>query len=488
MSLQNYSSDPLNFMLGLVVPSAHGPARFRDVAADFQVAWLTALAPSLLALARGDIPPTPRFFIEGTKGCGKDFLIALGLIWLLSFSRQPLVCQAGANDQEQAREILKELKDILRLNPRVARRIQVQNLRIACKATESECSIIPADVAGSHGSRPNLVVVNELSHLTKEEFAQNLADNAAKMPRGLMILASNAGEIDSWQWKWRQLAIESSNWQFLQWAKPAPWITASQLHEAERRNPLKRYRRLFWGEPSMPGDGDGIDEQELRDAYRLNGPLQRYVPGMRSAAGLDLGLKKDHASLVVLATLPGSGEISLAWVESWKPPVDLARVERAVLAAHHRYRFERLFYDPWQCEYLGGNLRCNHVYAEAVYPTGRTLTESATALLQVFGERRIALYREESLLRDLSRVIVVEKNYGFRAEFPASDSHGHSDRLAAMLLCLPYAAEISHQQSKTFAAPKCAERQQPDFARWGILFERAGVQPNGFTKYSYQYR
>jgi len=80
---------------------------------------------------------------------------------------------------DQADELRKAAKDILRLNPWLATRIEIQSWKIICNATASECEIIAADVAGSHGARPDVLILNELSHVTKQEFAENLLDNAA---------------------------------------------------------------------------------------------------------------------------------------------------------------------------------------------------------------------------------------------------------------------------------------------------------------------
>jgi hypothetical protein len=92
------------------------------------------------------------------------------------------------------------------------------------------------------------VVMNELSHVTKEEFAANLLDNASKKPNGLVICMTNAGFNPSWQYNWRKLARESSRWHFHTLSQPSPWLSDEELEEAERRNSKARWRRLFHGD------------------------------------------------------------------------------------------------------------------------------------------------------------------------------------------------------------------------------------------------
>jgi hypothetical protein len=59
----------------------------------------------------------------------------------------------------------------------------------------------------------------------------------------------------------------------------------------------------------------------------------------------------------------------------------------------------------------------------------------ASALLESFRTRSIDLYPEPDLIRDLSRLRIVEKSYGFRLE-ATRDATGHADRATALTLAL----------------------------------------------------
>jgi hypothetical protein len=141
----------------------------------------------------------------------------------------------------------KAAKDILRLNGWLSARIEVLSLKIICKATESECEIIPADVTGSHGARPSVLIINELSHIQKLEFAENLMDNAAKVPHGLTVVATNSGYRRTWQERWRNIAVSSDNWKTHIYSRPAPWLDPAHVEESKRRNFIARFNRLFYG-------------------------------------------------------------------------------------------------------------------------------------------------------------------------------------------------------------------------------------------------
>ena len=193
MNIKKFATDPLAFFDALIIPSAVGYKPFVEVMADYQRDWFKAIAPSLLAVAAGEKPPIGRFWSERTKGGSKDSDCACVLLWLLAFCPRKLDMQVGAADKDQAGELKKAAADILRQNDWLATRVEVQAWSLVCKATGSECSIVASDVASSHGARPDIVVMNELSHVTKEEFASNLLDNATKKPMGIVIVATNAG-------------------------------------------------------------------------------------------------------------------------------------------------------------------------------------------------------------------------------------------------------------------------------------------------------
>src|ERR1700688_2971583 len=116
--------------------------------------------------------------------------------------------QAGAADASQADIVRERAKSILRLNPWLASMVGVQSLLLFNRRTESKCEILPADIPGSQGKLPDFLLLNELSHIGKREFAENLMDNAEKNPHGVALVCTNAGFLGSWQEEWRKNAME----------------------------------------------------------------------------------------------------------------------------------------------------------------------------------------------------------------------------------------------------------------------------------------
>jgi phage terminase large subunit-like protein len=454
--MAKYRGSPVAFFEEIMVRSQRGLVPLGTIMAPHQREWLTALSPALLGVAMGQTPPIGKFFWEGTKGSGKDFCLALAIIWLFMASGRSLYCQIGAADKDQADELRKSAKGILRLNPWLDR-IEVNSWKIKCETSDCECDIVAADIAGSHGARPDVLVLNELHAIDegKWEFAENLLDNASKVPNGLVVIATNAGFTGTDAFRWREMARTSPRWSFHQYAQPAPWLNAAEIQEAQTRNSAQRFNRLFMGQWSS-GAGDALDPQDIAAAVNQAGPLvgRELEAGWTFIGGLDVGIKHDHSAFVVLGVRHGEGRVRLAWIQNWKPPrggqVDLQAVEEHILNTHSRMYLHKLLYDPHQAQHLAQRLRRRGVLCEEVPFVGAHLDRMATVLMECFRTRIIDLYGDKQLIKDLGRITIEEKPYGQRLTAVA-DADGHADTATALAIALPTAQRFTFSGRRTTA-------------------------------------
>ena len=164
--------------------------------------------------------------------------------------------------------------------------------------------IMAADISGSHGGTPDVLIINELSHVTKWQFIENLMSNAAGVPRGIVIVATNAGIIGSEAERWKKNALANENWAVRIWADTAPWI--GHQHVKEQRQQLREpeYQRL-WRGVWISGTGAALKQGQISKCFVHKGPLDGPIPGWVFIAGLDLGVKHDRAICMQQAGLVG---------------------------------------------------------------------------------------------------------------------------------------------------------------------------------------
>jgi hypothetical protein len=463
--LQRWAADPMAFFQDVILVSGGPP--FGQLMTGDERQFLATVAPCLLAIARRRRPPTRGVWLEAVKGFGKDTLAAVCILWLLAFSPWAVVVQVAADDQAQAGEVRRAILDWIRANPWLGQRIDVQRWRIVCEHTGGECEILTADASGSHGARPNLVCLNEISHVTSEEFAATVLDNYAKMPDAFAILATNAGYTGTWAWRWRELYRENPRWRFFKVTETPAWQSAADIAEAERRNPPSRFRRLYRGEWVSPG-GDLLSPEQIEKAIRHDEPMFLTDWATMGAIGVDLGLAGHHSAVVALEGNRLARKLRVARVIDICPPTRLEFVKDSIIRVAKQYNTRGIFMDAWQGIRLAEELQAMGFVVIAEHQTGAVLTRQAAALLQAFQDDVLELYRGgdgDLLVRDLYRARIVEKSYGHKIEFD-EDEFGHGDRLSALLQCLPAALEALGAPEPVQYAPIRAEEYNRPFRTW----------------------
>lgn len=450
--------DPLLFIKSLVIPSAHGPRLFSEVMQPFQEDLFSVLMPSLRAVSRWEVPAKRRFWAERTKKASKDSDIAAALIWLMAFCERPCKAQVCASNRKQAKIIENRATEILHYNPWLKGLVEIVdgNIRSKSRWREVWTHIEATDASGgAHGEAPEVLVLNELVHVARWRAMEDHLSNAEGVPRGVVVIATNAGYKNTKAWTWREMYRLNPRWFFQVWHGKAPWLSDDDIQEAKDKDPIgSEFARLFGG-VWQSGVGDALSEDVINSMFVLKGPAKgRPRSGWDFLMGLDLGISKDHAGVGIvgvsktrqvarIARIRGFAP-SLRNKESGKPEVDSGKVEVYVEEMAKKFRAP-VFYDPAAGgSFMAQRLRKKGIrMIEAPFNSTTFQTEMATALVQLAEDGRLQCYEdpEGRMRRDIGK-FSIESKLGKYKLVAASDEHGHADVGVAVVMTLPRALEM----------------------------------------------
>ena len=461
MELKQLQADPANFRSVLRIDADGEPRRLGNCLDPWQQTDFEALDPGWCMVAGQDVDGPLRGYLERPRGHSKTLDLAVMACWVLFASRRRLRGYGAAADQDQAKLLRDAVDGLLRLNPWLAQILRADRFKILNKRTGSTLEIITSDAPTSYGLTPDFIIADELVHWKQRELWDSLLSSAAKRANCMMVVISNAGYGESWQWDTREAVRQNSSWYFCRIDGPvASWITEDRLTEQRRLLPSIAFRRLWLNEWTT-GTGDALNPDDIERAVTLNGPIRSAKRGWVFFGGLDLGLSRDKAALAVVgkhigwteekekprpklstaaralvdeglidepAIEPdtvvheGTGRLRLARLNVWTPPakgkVDIEEIENTIAELDQHFHLQ-IGADPWQAAYLIERLKKRGVMIEPVDFTGNTLKSMCSAVLESFSEGRLELYPDPQLLTDLRNLRVVEKSYGGPVGFSA---------------------------------------------------------------------
>jgi len=439
--------DPAEFRRKLVIDVDGQDRSLESVIEPWQRKDFEALDPGWKQMVSGQgAGSVMRAWIEKGKGHSKTTDQAVMVSWALFAAQRKIVGVVGAASKDQAKLLRDAIDGLYRRNTWLAERLEIQRYMVVNKTTGSELEIISADEATSHGKLPDFVVVDELTHHVKSGLWESLLAGSAKRANCMLVVITNAGlgKGKSWQWRIREIFRESEGCYFSRTEGPvATWITQERLDFQRKSLPPAAFNRL-WGNLWQTGDGDALDPADIEACCKLAGPVRFRAPGLEYVAGLDLGIKHDHAGFVVLSIDWQERKLRLVLCESWKPSgprgeVDLAAVENAIRRAHDTYNLAGMIYDKHEAVYMVQRLReVGFPLLSFEFSSPKNRDEMARTLMSCTRNQTLELYREPLLLADLAKLSIVEKPYGLKLT-AVRDEAGHADRATALAICLPSA-------------------------------------------------
>jgi hypothetical protein len=447
-TLRALRTDPAEFRRPLVIDADAGPRRLADCIDPWQAEDFAALDAGwrrVVGLPADDAKL--RAYLERPRGHAKTQDLGIMATWSIFASRRQISGIAAAADKDQARLPRDAMARLISLNPWLASILEVQRDRVINKHTNSTLEVVSADAPSSFGLTPSFCVVDELTHHRNDELWVSLFSAAAKRSTCMLVIISNAGtgQGSSWQWKIREAARESEGWYFSRLDGPvASWISQKHLQEQRLLLPQVAFDRL-WLNRWTTGSGDAISDDDMAAAISDElMPMRGDEPGFAFSAALDVGYRRDKTALVVMASCGATKTVRVAAVYEWAPgnsDVALQSVEDEILAAHQHFNFRSLTFDPAQAIMLSQRLRSAGLNCIEFPFTGPNLHKAASALVDLFQNRRIKTYRHEGLIRGLQSLRIEDRQFGLRLTAPRGVD-GHADAAIALSIGAVRAIEL----------------------------------------------
>lgn len=432
--LKEYIKDRMKFRLEQFVfePTLDFPqgALFGDVCQSWQLEFIYK---PLDERNENGFPKYKLLYYQLPKKSGKTALLAgEGLVQLLLSPYPTEENYIIAGDKEQAAYVLQKIKDFIARNPNFVDLFLVQKNEIMVPSTGAKIQVLSSEADTKSGKNPDWTLADELWVQKTRDLWDNLFLGMAAKPHAQMIALTNAGfDRKTICYEVRELC-KSQEFKEFYWFEPTgqlleslkmPWISDTWLEIERKSMPPKvfnRFRKNLWVEegenPFMPEEGWACFKSYMSEkSICYNGP--HYV-------GVDLGLKKDAASLTVLHGEHKKLVVDLyrRWVGSSENPVIISGIETELIRILTNFNACVLICDPWQLMGTIQRFRASGVEVIEYYLTAENIGKLSKNLFYLFKNQSIESPKYPKLEDELKGLQVVEKSYGWRIDHSENTS------------------------------------------------------------------
>ncbi len=376
-------------------------------------------SPSNLFLAGEGMVPT--------HNSGKTVLMAGEAIVQLLLSPRPTEENyILAGDKLQASYVLAKMKDFIARNPNFVDLFTIYKNEIIVPSTGAMIQVMSSEASSKQGRNPDLFVFDELWNQPNRDLWDAMFLGMAAKPYAQGIVLTNAGfDMKSICYEVRELC-KSGEFKNFYWFEPTgalleslkmPWIVDTWLEIERKSMPpkvFKRFRQNLWvaeGEnPFMPDEGWECFKPYLTEKF-LCYKDAHFV-------GIDLGLKKDAASLTVLHREGKKlvADMFRRWLGSSENPVKISEIETELILILRNFNNCVLVCDPWQMMGTIQRFRSAGVEVIEFYLTTENIGKLSRNLFYLFKNQSIDLPDYGKLKDELKGLQVVEKSYGWRID------------------------------------------------------------------------
>ncbi len=403
---------------------------FRDLCQDWQI---ESIYKPIDERDENGFPKYRILYLQLPKKFGKTALMAGEVIVQLLLSPRPTEENyILAGDKDQAAYVLEKTKDFINRNPNFIELFSIYKNEVIVESTGATVQVLSSESKTKQGRNPDFFIFDEMWNQPDRELWDTMFLGMAAKPYSQGIALTNAGyDKKTICYEVRNLC-KSGEFKNFYWFEPTgelldslktPWVSQQWLDIERKTVPqkvFKRFRKNLWvdsGEnPFMPDEGwDCFKPHLLEKPLCYNGP--HYV-------GIDLGLKKDAASLTVLHR-DGKGltvDKYARWLGNSENPIIISEIEKELLLILKNFRDCILICDPWQLMGTIQKFRASNIEVIEFYLTTENITKLSKNLFYLFKNVSMNLPKYTKLEEELKGLQVVEKAYGWRIDHSSDTS------------------------------------------------------------------
>jgi hypothetical protein len=444
------------YLESLLIDSRPEPKKFWAGCDPWQRELADRLAPALQYVAgMAPLPTGPvRHFWVMPRGHDKTTSIGRAVNWLLGYTRRPIRASVAAADKDQAKIITESMKAEAHLNPWLKKHLSFASGKVIGRHG-SRLEVHSSDVAGTWGLNEDIYVLDEITWWENDKLWMPLISAFAKRKGVVVLIISNAGEQGSWQeGVWKEAQADKEHWQT--WTCPegiclASWMDYKQREADRRMMPKPMGRRVFdnvWIDPAEVGGYLTLDDTKRCEDESLPRFVAQPIRGVRYAAAIDYGPKKDRTVLALGHEDQSKGVVVVdrldVWQGSKESPVPIADVERWLDEVASVFHAD-ITCDPYQLEGTIQKYEHTHKVERFEARGGKSNYELAECVRSLVVNRKLLWHpaagrlllpdgTTETFGQELSRLIIKPTMYGYRVDHT---SGRHDDRAVAVgMLCL----------------------------------------------------
>lgn len=397
-------------------------------------------------LADGDAitnhPEVPYHFITRARSYSKSAdLAAIVLACALTAPSGARLFWCAADADQGVDIALDSIRGYIDRTPILRGQVDLQARKVVIPATGTTIEVVPADAASALGTRPYMLVVDELANWHEGDSAKNLwyAVKSAmiKFKDSRLVVITTPSDPRHFSYEILENARKSDLWRIAETYGPPPWVSQEKIEEQRLSLPASKFTQLMEGR-WIETEGAFLSVENIDQCFTLDGPNFVPEPGRHYFGAMDLGVVNDR-TVFAIAHLDDRGQIVLDQKKVWVPTKDrqvsLPEVEAYVLDAYSTFNFH-LTVDPWQGYQMIERLRASGVPITVLNFGGATKQHLASALLEAFGTKQFALYESDGFRDELRALRVKPLSNGRGFTFDHQSGKGQHDDQAMVLAML----------------------------------------------------